>query len=242
MNPVLWLGKNRAAAITGIIRSTHTLIRAARGRSLHAELVLNSCATTGNVVQQISEMEYGATGLGLLRLVLELTAGTLHLAKNPDDVDDFQNFGKWLQCEIEQILDPTFPPLPNQQELRKHFEQKREKGGGRTFVTWHGMTQEKLIQSTIPGSRDLKNQSSAFLHGDSLIAMAAMRYSPENGWHAKPFYPMVIDPRIPIYWSINLYASLLISVNEILQLGCDEAAATITELSKVTQLPVDLHG
>ena len=209
------LGEKKKTAFQSVLRAVHPLIRAARQKnSLHAELVLNSCVVTCNVVKEIARIEYSPVAYGLCRSVVELVAATIYLAEYPESSDDFQNYGKWLHSELGRASNNGKPLLTNHDELGKYFQEKTKRG----FPTWHGLTLEALVNSI--DSRMLKVHTSSFLHGDSLMTILAMAQSPDGDFSPKLFTPLRVDARVPVVTSIQLYAGLLIEADRLLQLGC----------------------
>jgi hypothetical protein len=229
------LGEKGRVAFYDTTACVQPLIQAARQRKcLHAELALNSCVVTCNVVQEIAAITYSPIAYGLCRSALELAAGTVYLAQHPELTEDFLNYGAWLHCEIGKSSNPpTFPPLPNQTELEGHFKAK----SGRGFPTWHGMTQQELIQNMFDGGRVVKNSTSAFLHGDALMSVAAVAFSPDSGWQPALFRPMPLDVRAPIETAIVICSELLFAMNAILQLGCEEVVKRLQDNMVTLGLP-----
>jgi hypothetical protein len=171
--------------------------------------------------------------------VLEIAAGADHLARNPEKVERFLQFGKWQQCEMTKPFDESLsPPLPDHLEIGNSF--KREMKNSRGYPTWHGLTQTGLISDMVADGRKLFGNTSAFVHGDALISMAAMAYSPKHGWQAQLFIPMPLDYRVPVQVAISICADLLFAVNEILQLGCDDVMRRLDENKRVLGLANEL--
>ena len=83
----------------------------------------------------------------------------------------------------------------------------------------------------------LKDNASAFVHGDVLISIAVMAYSPEHGWYPKLFVPMPLDFRGPVETAIAICADLLSAINDILQLGCDDVVRRLDENMRALGLP-----
>jgi hypothetical protein len=163
--------------------------------------------------------------------VLEIAAGTIQLAKNEDQVEKFMLFGKWRQREIAKSFDPPpFPQPPDHTAVGRFFrEHLTDSKKPLAHPAWHGLTQYELLGDAGENAKSLKNNSSAFVHGDALISIAAMAYSTEQGWHLNLFQPMPLNPRVPVEMAISICADLLSAVNDVLQLGCDDVMRRLAD-------------
>jgi hypothetical protein len=121
----------------------------------------------------------------------------------------------------------------------EHFKAKGERNKNRGFPSWHGFTQEKLIQKVAEEGRTLKNRASAYLHGDALISVAPIDYNAGNGtWRVHLFTaPVMADVRVPLLLAISLYADLLVNVNHALALNCTEAMEKLQTHLEVLGIP-----
>jgi hypothetical protein len=153
----------------------------------------------------------------------------MYLALNKDELNDFLNFGRLMYHEVGQRQNVDQKQLdqivPDHQELRQHFAEKRKQRGG-NLPSWHGMTiddlgkavgMEKYSDHKIVRSHYFT--ASKLVHGDSLLTMLAYNLD-QTGIQPTPFAPpMHLFSDVAVAPTSALFISLLATVQFAFMIG-----------------------
>ena len=193
---------------------------------------MNNCGVALRYLRHINQVGivgYSPIAVSLSRTYYEIVCSTMYLAENKSEFADFVKFGRLMHYETAKSQRAKGRDVnilfPDRQELKIYFTEKKKQRGGQ-WLSWHGMTIEKLGEivgmEKYTEAQIVRSQysfASKLVHGDSLTSL--LLYDLEKrGMEPKPFAePMELFRFVAVGATCPLFIALLTTVDCALMVG-----------------------